>query len=43
VLGTQPVVPAVAGSALAMLVVSALTRRPSASTIARYFPDRRAD
>jgi SSS family solute:Na+ symporter len=43
VLGTQPVVPAVLGSALAMLVVSALTRRPSASTLARYFPDRRHD
>jgi Na+/proline symporter len=42
VLGTQPVVPAVLGSALAMLVVSTLTRRPSASTIARYFPDGRS-
>jgi SSS family solute:Na+ symporter len=37
ILGTQPVVPAVLGSALLMLGVSALTARPSAETIRRYF------
>ena len=33
----MPVVPLVLGSALLMLAVSALTARPSAATIARYF------
>ena len=37
ILGTQPVVPVVLGSALLMLGVSALTARPSAETIRRYF------
>lgn len=41
VLGTQPVVPVVLGSALLMLVVSSLTPRPGPETIARYFPDQR--
>ena len=40
VLGTQPVVPVVLGSALLMLAVSSLTRRPGPGTIARYFPQR---
>lgn len=39
VLGLPPVVPAVLGSALLMLAVSALTPRPSAATLRRYFPD----
>jgi SSS family solute:Na+ symporter len=38
VLGLLPVVPMVLISALLMLVVSALTPKPSAETIARYFP-----
>ena len=38
VFGFMPVVPMVLVSALLMLVVSALTPRPSAATIARYFP-----
>jgi solute:Na+ symporter, SSS family len=43
VFGFMPVVPMVLVSALLMVVVSALTPRPSAETIARYFPpDRRA-
>lgn len=37
ILGLQPVVPAVLGSALLMLVVSALTPKPSPETIRRYF------
>jgi solute:Na+ symporter, SSS family len=42
VFGFMPVVPMVLVSALLMVVVSALTPRPSAETIARYFPpDRR--
>jgi solute:Na+ symporter, SSS family len=36
--GFMPVVPMVIVSALLMVVVSALTPRPSAATIARYFP-----
>lgn len=40
VLGLLPVVPMVLISALLMLVVSALTPKPGAATIARYFPDR---
>ena len=40
VLGLLPVVPMVLISALLMLVVSALTPKPSAATIARYFPAR---
>jgi solute:Na+ symporter, SSS family len=40
VLGHLPVVPMVLISALLMLVVSALTPKPAAATIARYFPDR---
>ena len=40
VLGLLPVVPMVLISALLMLVVSALTPKPSAETIARYFPAR---
>jgi SSS family solute:Na+ symporter len=40
VLGLLPVVPMVLISALLMLVVSALTPKPSAETIARYFPTR---
>jgi len=39
VFGFMPVVPIVLVSALLMLVVSALTPRPSAATIARYFPE----
>jgi solute:Na+ symporter, SSS family len=38
VFGFMPVVPMVLVSALLMAVVSALTPRPSAATIARYFP-----
>jgi len=38
VFGFMPVVPMVLVSALLMLVVSALTPRPSAAAIARYFP-----
>jgi SSS family solute:Na+ symporter len=38
VLGLLPVVPMVLVSALLMLVVSALTPKPSAGTVARYFP-----
>ena len=38
VLGLLPVVPMVLISALLMLVVSALTPKPSPETIARYFP-----
>jgi SSS family solute:Na+ symporter len=40
VLGLLPVVPMVLISALLMLVVSALTPKPSTQTIARYFPVR---
>jgi SSS family solute:Na+ symporter len=40
VLGLLPVVPMVLISALLMLLVSALTPKPSAETIARYFPGR---
>jgi Na+/proline symporter len=37
VFGYMPVVPMVLGSALLMAVVSAVTPKPSAATIARYF------
>ena len=37
VFGFLPVVPMVLGSALLMFVVSSLTRKPAASTLARYF------
>jgi SSS family solute:Na+ symporter len=40
VLGFMPVVPMVLISALLMLVVSALTPKPTAATLARYFPPR---
>jgi len=40
VFGFLPVVPMVLVSALLMVVVSALTPRPGAATLARYFPDR---
>ena len=40
VFGFMPVVPMVLVSALLMAVVSALTPRPSAATLARYFPER---
>jgi Na+/proline symporter len=40
VLGLLPVVPMVLVSGLLMIVVSALTPKPSASTLVRYFPDR---
>jgi SSS family solute:Na+ symporter len=40
VFGFMPVVPMVLGSALLMIVVSALTPKPSAATIERYFPSR---
>ena len=40
VFGFMPVVPMVLVSALLMVVVSALTPRPGAATLARYFPDR---
>ncbi len=39
VLGFMPVVPMVLVSALLMVVVSLLTPRPSAATLARYFAD----
>jgi SSS family solute:Na+ symporter len=39
VFGFLPVVPMVLGSALLMVVVSALTPKPSRRTIARYFPE----
>jgi solute:Na+ symporter, SSS family len=42
VLGFMPVVPMVLIAALLMFVVSALTPKPSATTIARYFPPRPA-
>jgi sugar phosphate permease len=38
VFGFMPVVPMVIVSALLMVVVSKLTRGPSAATIKRYFP-----
>ena len=38
VLGFMPVVPIVLGSVLLMVVVSWLTAKPSAPTLARYFP-----
>jgi SSS family solute:Na+ symporter len=41
VLGFLPVVPLTLGSALVMAIVSVLTPRPSAGTIARYFPGAR--
>ena len=41
VFGFMPVVPMVIVSALLMIVVSMLTPRPSAATIARYFPNAR--
>ncbi len=37
-LGFMPVVPMVLVSALLMVVVSLLTRKPGRATIARYFP-----
>ena len=40
VFGFMPVVPMVLGSALLMIVVSMLTRKPSAATVAKYFGDR---
>jgi SSS family solute:Na+ symporter len=40
VFGFMPVVPMVLVSALLMIVVSALTPKPSAATIERYFPSR---
>ena len=40
VLGLLPVVPMTIVSALLVVVVSRLTRRPGASTIERYFPVR---
>ena len=39
VLGFMPVVPMVLGSAALMVLVSLLTRRPGASTLARYFSE----
>ena len=42
VLGFMPVVPMVLGSAALMIVVSLLTRGPSAATLARYFTPRSA-
>ena len=39
VLGFMPVVPMVLVSSLLLVVVSALTPRPGAATLARYFPD----
>jgi Na+(H+)/acetate symporter ActP len=41
VFGFMPVVPMVIGSALLMFVVSLLTRKPSASTLAKYFGGRK--
>jgi hypothetical protein len=38
VLGFMPVVPATLLSAAVMLIVSKLTRKPSAQTVERYFP-----
>ncbi|MGH9902882.1 MAG: sodium:solute symporter family transporter, partial [Pyrinomonadaceae bacterium] len=38
VFGFMPVVPMVVGSALLMFVVSRLTRKPGAVTLAKYFP-----
>jgi SSS family solute:Na+ symporter len=40
VFGFMPVVPMVLMSALLMIVVSLLTQKPAASTVARYFGDR---
>jgi solute:Na+ symporter, SSS family len=39
VFGFLPVVPMVLGSALLMWIVSAVTSKPSAATIAKYFPE----
>ena len=40
VFGFMPVVPMVVISALLMIVVSMITRKPGQSTVERYFPDR---
>ena len=40
VLGFMPVLPMLIGSSLLMLVVSWLTAKPAARTLARYFPER---
>ncbi len=40
VFGFMPVVPMVLTSALLMIVVSMITKKPSASTVAKYFGDR---
>ena len=40
--GFLPVVPMVAGSSILMILVSLLTPAPSAATIERYFPSRKA-
>jgi len=39
IFGFMPVVPMVLVSALLMWLVSSLTAKPAASTIARYFPE----
>jgi len=39
VFGLLPVVPMTLISALLMIVVSAVTPRPTTSSVARYFPD----
>jgi len=41
IFGFLPVVPMVIGSALLMIVVSLLTQKPAASTLAKYFGDRK--
>jgi Na+/proline symporter len=38
VLGFMPVVPMVIVSSLLMIVVSKITRKPKATTLAKYFP-----
>lgn len=40
-LGFMPVVPMVIVSTLLIVVVSIFTRKPSASTLARYFAEKR--
>jgi hypothetical protein len=41
VFGFMPVVPMVIGSVLLMIVVSLLTQKPAASTLAKYFGGRK--
>jgi SSS family solute:Na+ symporter len=42
-LGIHPVVSIVAGSTIAMIAVSLVTKRPNAQTLAKFFPDNHAN